>query len=61
MPVPRDRPSAAAVHPPAAALLPVLVWLNRRDLTARFPAWQPFPSRLVEGEGAAANEPLDTR
>lgn len=63
MPAPRDRPIAAAAHPPAASLLPVLVWLNRRDLAARFPAWRPIPSRLAEAEVAvaAANEPLEAR
>lgn len=39
---PRGHPSVAPVAPVArAALLPVLLWLNRRDLTTRFPGWQP--------------------
>jgi hypothetical protein len=60
MPAPRDRPLAPAGHPPARSLLPVLVWLNRRDLAARFPAWGAVPSGLpeteAEGEAAAGEE-----
>lgn len=40
---PHDRPPPSRRHHPptaSAELLPVLVWLNRRELASRFPAWQ---------------------
>jgi len=41
-------------------LLPVLVWLNRRDLASRFPAWRPVPrshAASEDDETAADEEP----
>lgn len=43
MSTPHDRPPPSRGHHPPTApaeLLPVLVWLNRRELASRFPAWQ---------------------
>jgi hypothetical protein len=43
MTTPADHPMPPRGHPPTATaeLLPMLVWLNRRDLATRFPAWRP--------------------
>lgn len=46
---PHGPPSTAG-----AELLPVLVWLNRLDLSTRFPTWQPRPE-------APVGEPVDTK
>lgn len=43
MPTTVDRPPPSRPHHPPSApaeLLPVLVWLNRRELASRFPAWR---------------------
>lgn len=44
-----DRPSPPRTRPPGAELLPVLVWLNRRELASRFPAWQHAANGEHEG------------
>jgi hypothetical protein len=55
---PHERPTSPRDHHPAAAgLLPVLVWLNRRELASRFPAWQPRPHAGTGEHEASQGEP----
>lgn len=53
------RPASPSGRPPAeaAALLPMLVWLNRRALATRFPGWE--PAALIDDASASPSaEPL---
>ena len=45
---PTDPPAFVRGHHPTAnqSLLPVLLWLNRRELAHRFPDWQPQTSPI---------------
>lgn len=53
-----ERPPLPRTRPPGTELLPVLVWLNRRELASRFPAWQPLPGLHAEdGEHERASGP----
>ncbi|MCA9707481.1 MAG: hypothetical protein KDK70_16635 [Myxococcales bacterium] len=47
-----DQPAPARSHDPTAScsLLPVLLWINRRELASRFPDWHPDaqPTRTTD-------------